>query len=262
MVVRCYRAAVQLRTIAMPMEPFEPLRLGEPIAPQILKSLRARIVRGDLVPGTRISEAEIAERHKVSRQPVREAFIRLAEESLVEVRPQRGTFVRKISMEAVMGARFVREAVEADIVKLLATLRPVGALDELRRLVAAQSEVAGDPVKFLALDEAFHRTLAAAARQQLAWRTVEAIKVQTDRVRHLSAVHVPVATLISQHGAIVDAITRGDVAGAEGAMRRHLREIMKDLPVIAGAHPDCFDADMPGLMAYRAAGSQSAGTGS
>ena len=96
---------------------------GEQVGPQVYRSLRERIIRGELEPGGLISEAEIARAFSISRQPVREAFIKLAEEGLVEIRPQRGTLVRRINIASVMDARFVREAVEADIVKIVAEKR-------------------------------------------------------------------------------------------------------------------------------------------
>src|SRR5690554_5571253 len=82
-------------------------------APAVARPDRA----GRPVPGTRISETELAAAYEVSRQPVREAFIKLAEEGLLAVRPQRGTFILRISIPAVLTARFIREAVEADIVR-------------------------------------------------------------------------------------------------------------------------------------------------
>ena len=106
------------------------LDLSAPVGPQLTAALRQSIIRNQLKPGVRLSEAEIGARFGISRQPVREAFIKLAEEGLLEIRPQRGSFVRKISLEAVMDARFVREAVEADIVKACAA-------DPARREVAA-----------------------------------------------------------------------------------------------------------------------------
>jgi DNA-binding GntR family transcriptional regulator len=54
-------------------------------------ALRSAIVTLQLKPGQALSETEIAQRFRVSRQPVREAFIKLAEAGLIEVRPQRGT---------------------------------------------------------------------------------------------------------------------------------------------------------------------------
>jgi len=58
------------------------------VGPQLVRILRMQIIRGLLAPGTRMSESETAALFSVSRQPVREAFIKLAEEGLLEVRPQ------------------------------------------------------------------------------------------------------------------------------------------------------------------------------
>ena len=80
-------------------------------AQQVYDWLHDRILRGDLAPGARLSETEIAGQVGVSRQPVREAFIRLTAAGLAEVRPQRGTFIGRISVGAVLSARLIREAV-------------------------------------------------------------------------------------------------------------------------------------------------------
>ncbi|PHR91447.1 MAG: GntR family transcriptional regulator [Blastopirellula sp.] len=215
-----------------------------PIGPQIFKIMRERIIRNDLEPGSRISESEIAADFSVSRQPVREVFIKLAEEGLLEVRPQRGTFVRKISISAVMDARFVREAIEADIVKLLAKNKDAVLAIELRKQLAKQRKVAArDPVHFMELDEKFHWMLAEAAGKAYAWNVVESVKSQMDRVRHLNLSTQKFSTknLIEQHTTIVEAISAGDEAGAETAMRGHLREILNDLPAIAEANPEFFE---------------------
>jgi DNA-binding GntR family transcriptional regulator len=217
---------------------------GAPVGPQLYRILRERIIRNDLKPGSRISESEIAAAFLVSRQPVREAFIKLAEEGLVEVRPQRGTFVRKISTDAVMAARFVREAIESDIVKLLAEAADPALAEDLKGQLAEQRKAvaAQDHLRFMALDERFHRTLATAAGQAVAWDVVETLKAQMDRVRYLSTLQFPMEKLVDQHAAIVEAIASGDAARAEAALRGHLREILRDLPAIAAAQPDLFEA--------------------
>lgn len=216
---------------------------GAPVGRQLYGILRDRIIRNDLSPGIRISESEIATGFAVSRQPVREAFIKLAEEGLLEVRPQRGTFVRKISTAVVMDARFVREAIEADVVKLLAAepnealeRELTGQLTEQRQAVAK-----GDAHHFLECDERFHRTLAEAAGKARAWDVVEGLKSQMDRVRYLTAVQFPIGKLVEQHTAIAQAIAACDATGAESAMRGHLREILNDLPAIVGDKPEYFD---------------------
>jgi DNA-binding GntR family transcriptional regulator len=118
-----------------------------PVGPQMFRLLRDRIVRGELEPNTRLSEVDIAALYGTSRQPVREAFIKLSEASLVEVRPQRGSFVSRIDMAAVRAAQFVREAVEADIVRRVAKQIEPAALGELYAILAAQTEAteADDP---------------------------------------------------------------------------------------------------------------------
>lgn len=218
------------------------LDAAAPIGPQLLRSLRARIIRAELVPGMRLSEQEVAASYALSRQPVREAFIRLAEEGLVEIRPQRGTFVRKISEAEVMDSRFVREAIEADIVRLAAERSDARLVAELRGLIARQRDVPdGDATNFMRLDEAFHRTLADAAGKRRAWSILENIKAQMDRVRYLTASEFPKKLLITQHLAIVDAVESGEADAAETAMRMHLRKVLDDLPAIMAAHPLFFD---------------------
>ncbi|NIZ11734.1 GntR family transcriptional regulator [Pseudooceanicola sp. HF7] len=214
-----------------------------PVGPQLTRILRLCIVRNQLEPGARLSESEIGSTFGLSRQPVREAFIKLAEEGLLEIRPQRGTYVRKISVDAVMDARFVREAIEADIVKACVASAPEGLVPELRDQIAAQKRLADDrPSAFVPLDDEFHRTLAEAAGHRNAWTVIEGMKSQMDRVRQMTSTSFALAHLIAQHTAVVDAIEAGDADHAEQAMRGHLRMILQDLPAIRQAYPDYFDA--------------------
>lgn len=211
------------------------------VVDQLFDRLRAAIIDNVLTPGTKLSEAEVALNYGVSRQPVREAFIKLANESLLEIRPQRGTFVAKISLPHVMDARFVREAVEADIVKLLADAPDPAVIADLRRQVRAQETLIGGSARdFIAADETFHRTLAEGADKARAWEVVVEMKAQMDRVRVLSSQHFPVDRLVAQHLAIVDAIAARDGAAAERGLRLHLQGILKDLPVIKQERPEYF----------------------
>jgi DNA-binding GntR family transcriptional regulator len=218
-----------------------PLELTAPARPQIESRLRQRILRGEILPGTALSEAEMARRFAVSRQPVREAFIRLSEEGLLEIRPQRGTFVRKISKTAVMDARFVREAIEASIVRELAERADAGLIARLRMLLIAQEDAPADRHNdFMKLDEEFHWTLADAAGRLYGWKVIEDVKLQMDRVRYLSLRSFPKDKLVRQHVSIVDAIESNAPDEAERRMRKHLRLILDDLPSIEARHPEYF----------------------
>ncbi len=226
----------------------EPLRPGPgraaSIADQVFHTLRASIVTMRLTPATALSEQDIADRLKVSRQPVREAFIKLSEIGLLRVMPQRGTFVVKISAKAVTDARFVREAVECAIARRAAGGIGKPAVDALSAIIARQRAAAkaADLEEFFVLDEAFHHSLASAAECTYAWKVIEEAKAQMDRVRFLSIPDAtPMDRLIVQHQAILDAIAAGRPAAAEQAMRDHLSEILKSLPRLSRAFPDMFE---------------------
>lgn len=216
---------------------------GEAVGPQIYRILQDRIIRLDLLPGTRLSETEISTGFGVSRQPVREAFIKLAEDGLLEIRPQRGSYVRRISVAGVMSAQFVREAIEADIVRLVARAVDTRLLAQLEAMLQDQRRLvdADNSSQFVELDEQFHRALAEAAGQAPAWSVIEGLKTRMSRVRYLSARQFPRVKLVDQHAAVVAAIAAGDADGAEAAMRSHLREILNDLPAIADMRPEFFD---------------------
>lgn len=207
--------------------------------PQTADALRMAILTGTLPPGTKVSEQEIADAIGTSRQPVREAFLRLAAEGLFDIRPQRGTFVSKITAAEVLDARFVREAVEADLIRLACQRADATAVTGLRDLLTLQA-AAPDPASFMALDESFHRAIAHIAGKARAWDHLQRLKSQMDRVRFLQLQDFPIPTLIAQHSAMVDAIAAQDMAKAETTLRAHLRLIEADLPGIQAAHPDYF----------------------
>lgn len=213
-----------------------------PITPQIYRILRERIIENDLIPGDRVSETDIAVAYGVSRQPVREAFIKLSDQGLLVVRPQRGTFISKINYVSVLDARFLREAIEADIVQILAADPDIALIKELESQVSAQNKCSeSDPEAFIHLDELFHQTLAEAAGKRGTWTQIEGLKTQMDRARYLSLSQFPVANLVQQHANIVACIREQNIAKANFAIRTHLREVLKDLPQILEANPDFFE---------------------
>ena len=210
---------------------------------RVFEALRQAIVQLQLRPGNPLSEADIGRQLGVSRQPVREAFIKLAEAGLVEIRPQRGTFVRLISAREVRNARFLREAIEVAVVRKAASEATPEDVRSLRRIVEDQRAVArdGDNVGFLRLDEAFHQAIASAADCEEAWRVVEGLKAQLDRVRYLSLPDAtPLETIIAQHEEIVEAVERGSPDAAEAAMRQHLSEILISLPKLSVERSEFF----------------------
>lgn len=222
------------------MAPITSMARPASTAQQVHDWLHQRIIQGDLLPGARLSETEIADQIGLSRQPVREAFIRLASDGLAEVRPQRGTYIGKISVSAVLSARLIREAVESDLAAMVAgddaDLAPMRA--EL--VVQDQANADGDVAGFIASDDRFHRAMALAAGQAAVWNDLERLKSQMNRLRHLSMRVFDRSATIAQHRAVLTALEQGDAAAAQAAIRTHLRQMLTELPQIAAAHPDYF----------------------
>ncbi len=218
---------------------------SEPVNQQIYRYLRKDIVTCVIQPGSLLSEKEVSARFNVSRQPVREAFIKLAEAGLVQVLPQRGTFVRKISAHRVADSRFIREAVEVSVVRRAALeIEPVVqiALEhnlQLQKMAAERH----DSQAFLSLDDEFHRLIAESIHCALAWETVENIKAAMDRVRFLTLSEVsPPESLIQHHEEILSALKAHDADAAEAAIRRHLQEMIFSITLIAERNSEWFES--------------------
>jgi DNA-binding GntR family transcriptional regulator len=215
-----------------------------PLAPKIFEELRRAIISMELKPGQNLSEKEIADQIGVSRQPVREAFIKLREAGLVEVLPQRGTYVVGISIKQVLEARFIRESLEIGLI--MDTVGRTNPEFEARMayIMARQraEAEASNWTGFLKWDDVFHKAFADYTGRERAWKVIEAEKVQMDRVRHLTySGQSRMERLLRQHQAILDSVIAGDKERTEKAVREHFTEILKSMSAIAKEHPELFE---------------------
>ncbi len=213
-------------------------------AQHVERELRRAILEMTLLPGERLSEAEIAERYEVSRQPVREAFISLMRTGLVRIEPQRGTIVVKLSVRRMLEARFIREAVEIAIVRKAAENFHPHFARTASFLVEEQAEAANanDHLLFRRLDSLFHATLAEGADCSFAWRAIEDEKAHMDRVCTLT-LHSPdsMRRLVAQHRSILEAINEKRAGDAAEAMTSHLTEILDQVTGVELKHAEWFE---------------------
>jgi DNA-binding GntR family transcriptional regulator len=216
---------------------------GDTIASRVVALLRDEIITLKLRPGDAISESDIAARYGISRQPAREAFIRLAQQGLLLIRPKRATVVKKISADGVRQSRFIRESIEVEIVRRVAGARLAQTRAALDAIIAEQELASGadDVHRFHELDELFHRTLARLAGVEYAWQLIDDHKIQLDRVRYLTLGVASQQRAIAEHKTIVAAVSDGDAAGAEAAMRAHLARAEVLLGQTIADHPDYFE---------------------
>jgi len=206
----------------------------------IYELLRGEIVMNVLKPMDTIREAAIAERLGVSRTPVREALLRLADLGLVDIYPQSGTRVAPIRIEKVRAAQLIREAVEVEIVGRAALEADAETLARLETLIDDQRIAAGrgDIRRLFELDEAFHRAIFAAAGFLSVSEELEDLRVHLDRLRYISVAWPrPAEFIVREHAAILAGMAARDGAAATAAMRAHLRAVLAPLAILSQEMP-------------------------
>jgi DNA-binding GntR family transcriptional regulator len=202
----------------------------------VTDQLRDLIVTGRLALGEQLSENALAERLGVSRTPVREAFLRLEAERLVEVRPQRGTFVFRVDADEVREICELREVLETGALRVAFAHDPAALAAALTPLVEAASAAAfRDPAAYQPHDAAFHETLVAAGRNR---QLVEAYSLISARVTALRYRFLTTRAQVEgsrrQHAEVLRLVGTGDAAGAEEALRHHVYNSYRALLDLVG----------------------------
>ncbi|MEU6117046.1 GntR family transcriptional regulator [Streptomyces sp. NPDC047117] len=210
----------------------------------VYETLRRKVLTLELPPGAALSENELGASLGVSRTPVRESLILLAQEGLVQIFPQVGSFVSRVDPARVADAQFLREAVElAALDDLPAELDPE-LVEELRRNLAEQRRPGLGLEEFFELDETFHHALLRLSGHGSAWATVVSAKGHLDRARRLGLYETASPDgFAAQHVEIFDAVLAGDAALVRSAMRTHLRAVFDDVERVRARSPELFATD-------------------
>ena len=195
--------------------------------PQLLtdlayERLREGIVAGELKLGQQVSEAQLAQRLGISKTPVREALVRLKMEGLVDIQPQRGTFVFRLTPEQVGQLCRYRAMLEVAALREAAAEQPGELLQRWRAQVQAMSEAeaAGDTDRLSRLDMNFHFELLACCSNGYLRAAYELIRYQLIALRHRS----PIPNMLDSHQVLVDALERGDTEEACRLLEQHVLE--------------------------------------
>ncbi|SLN47056.1 putative HTH-type transcriptional regulator YdfH [Pseudoruegeria aquimaris] len=209
---------------------------------QVYQALYDAVISLELPPGSKVSEAEIARRLDVSRQPVRDAFFRLSKVGFLSIRPQRATLITRISERAVQDAVFTRTALEVECLREAMRNLTAEDAEALKANLAGQEEALEhpEPARFHELDEALHARLCAIAGHPHAWVLIQEQKAHMDRVRYITLSAERRHTVLGEHRALIDAILAGDAARAEACLRSHIGEIRQTLQKARAEHPEFF----------------------
>ncbi len=229
------------------------VRRRSPLSPRATSSalvyehLRSQILSLAIPPGAALSENDLAKSFGVSRTPVREALLRLADELLVEIVPKSGTTVSRIPYFQLTEAIIIRKALEELAVRTACERATKSQVTTVWAFVERQREAdkAGDPDAFHEADEGFHAAISDAAGYPGIWQLVKQVKVQVDRYRRLTLPQSGrMGSVVKEHAAIAHALDKRDADRAVAAMRGHLEGLEHSLPNIRNLNPDFFVEDV------------------
>ncbi len=187
---------------------------------QVCDRLRAAIVEGELKLGEQVSEAQLAQRLQVSKTPVREALLRLKGEGLVQIHPQRGTFVFRLEPDDVGRLCRYRAMVECAALTEAMAADASALASDLARCVAQmqRAERKRDLPALARIDMDFHAAFFRYGPNGYLRAGYEVVRSQLCALRHRS----PIDDAVSSHQVLVDAVAAGDTAAATVLLRGHV----------------------------------------
>src|ERR1700749_3011022 len=192
----------------------------------VYENLRSDILTCRLAPGDDMREQELAERYAVSRQPVREALLRLEREHLVTAQPRQGYRANPISLSDARDLLRFRLALEPAFV-YGASESPrdpaLEALDKFRRF-------SGNHEDFIAYNRGFHSALAHASGNRRMAASLCDLIGQADRLVRVSVANVKghdPTRLVAEHVALIDAMQRRDARTAARIIKAHIAQTEK-----------------------------------
>ena len=210
----------------------------------VYDELHEEIVSLKLLPGAKLSETDIAKRFGVSRQPVRDAFNRLENLDLLLIRPQRATVVRGFSMQRIAHARFVRLAVELEVIRNACSIWDEARADALEKNLQQQQQslIDGSPDQFHKLDYQFHKMICELGGNIRAFDTIEECKQKMTRLCVLSLVREnESAILLEDHQQLAHALKSGSEEDAVAIARQHLSRLDDTIADIHENHSEYFE---------------------
>lgn len=209
----------------------------------VYAEIRRRIINWELKPGQRISEAEMSRVLEVSRTPVREGFIRLKNEGLVEILSQRGTIISKIDLKKVSEGVFVRNCLEREVIREISGQLSEAYQTKCHKFLKKQEEALtdGDYIKFHKYDVEFHKVFYQAADRENTWEFIQYTNSQYERVRMLTLLDFDkFKHLLDVHSALFEAIVSDDFSAAASISESHINTIFEEITVLRKEHEEFF----------------------
>jgi DNA-binding GntR family transcriptional regulator len=217
---------------------------NQPIHQWVYQVLRSNIIELRLRPAQQISENEISDFLGISRTPVREAFIRLAEDGLLKITPQKKTIVSLIDLDQAEEARFIRRAMEKAVIAVVCGKLGADARADLEANIREQEEYFRTNAfdRMLHVDNDFHRIIFRSCGKERSWLYIKKLDFNYDRLRVMVTPHT-IDHVIVEHRSILDILESGETGRIDQIVEAHLTwsEIAKSLNEFPQAY---FEQDL------------------
>jgi len=189
------------------------------------QNIKFQIIRGNLRPGTRLLEEELAKAMSISRAPIREAFNKLEKEGFVTTIPRKGAAVSNVTTEIIEDIFEIRETLET-----LAVKKSLGKIfiDELEKVgdnfkeFINKSENAENRIQYLALDKKFHDLLSQNCGNKKLIELLANLQEQIHWLRNISLKRTTFSGSVREHLAIIEALKRNDKKLITKTLLQHL----------------------------------------
>lgn len=208
--------------------------------------LKENIMNLSLKPGEEISEAEISEALNVSRTPVREAIVKLKEEKLINVFPQKGSLVSRMNLKLIEEAAFLREICDKEILKIVCQEKNKETLlKELKKNLEYQRiavEYDENTYEFFRLDNLFHELIYTHCNKMNIWKAIKRLSTHYDRLRLFDTLEkMNFLEIINQHEGIISVLENEEKEKVDYIIENHLFNFKKILNIFRRKFPNYFD---------------------
>ena len=215
-----------------------------PASRQVYEDLRAKILSLKLEPGEGLSRPNLADSYGISQTPVRDAFMRLQQDGLVEIFPQSRTMVTRIDVDHARQTQFLRTSIELEVMRTLCLNPDKQGLSRAQQIISQQRLVLveqGSLASFSLLDGSFHKALFTPIGYPELWELIVRRSGHLDRLRNLNLPDPGKAPdILAGHEEIMAALISSDVAEAERALREHLSGTLNAVEQIRERYPHYF----------------------
>lgn len=203
----------------------------------VYNCLKKDILSLKLVPGSSISETDMATKYNVSRTPVRDAFKALANEGLLEVKSHIGTFVSLIDINQISDVLYIRKVIEQSILKDLCmsfseadALKLEFSLNEQKQFLQSSNSNEDMIAEFIKFDNAFHKLIFRIAGKESIWDMIFGINQHYERFRALINLYGEnnIQNLYEDHCTLIESLNSRDFDKLQSVISKHIYDGFKN----------------------------------